>query len=79
MPETRAFRTLAGYFDVLRSCNPQEVIYTYWDYQAGAWQRDHGVRIDHLLLSPGPLTAGSVGVDRGAGSKNHPTTLFGAS
>ena len=27
-------------------------VWTYWDYQAGAWQRDHGFRIDHLLLSP---------------------------
>jgi hypothetical protein len=26
--------------------------YTFWDYQAGAWQKDHGIRIDHLLLSP---------------------------
>jgi exodeoxyribonuclease-3 len=27
-------------------------VWTYWDYQAGAWQRDHGFRIDHALLSP---------------------------
>jgi exodeoxyribonuclease-3 len=27
-------------------------MYSYWDYQAGAWQKDNGVRIDHLLLSP---------------------------
>lgn len=26
--------------------------YTYWDYQRGAWQKDHGIRIDHILLSP---------------------------
>ena len=26
--------------------------YTFWDYQAGAWQKDHGIRIDHMLLSP---------------------------
>jgi len=26
--------------------------YTFWDYQAGAWQRNHGIRIDHVLLSP---------------------------
>ncbi|WP_366519323.1 endonuclease/exonuclease/phosphatase family protein, partial [uncultured Caulobacter sp.] len=26
--------------------------YTFWDYQAGAWQRNLGIRIDHLLLSP---------------------------
>jgi exodeoxyribonuclease-3 len=27
-------------------------VWTYWDYQAGAWQKDHGFRIDHALLSP---------------------------
>ena len=27
-------------------------IYTFWDYQAGAWQKNNGIRIDHLLLSP---------------------------
>ena len=27
-------------------------LYTFWDYQAGAWQRNNGIRIDHLLLSP---------------------------
>jgi exodeoxyribonuclease-3 len=26
--------------------------YTFWDYQAGAWRRNHGIRIDHILLSP---------------------------
>ena len=25
--------------------------YTFWDYQKGAWQKDHGIRIDHLLAS----------------------------
>ena len=27
-------------------------LYTFWDYQAGAWQKNNGIRIDHLLLSP---------------------------
>ena len=27
-------------------------VYTFWDYQAGAWQKNNGIRIDHLLLSP---------------------------
>ncbi|MFY8152111.1 MAG: endonuclease/exonuclease/phosphatase family protein, partial [Hyphomicrobiales bacterium] len=27
-------------------------LYSFWDYQAGAWQRNNGIRIDHLLLSP---------------------------
>ena len=67
-PETRqAFRKLAhaGYSDALRSLYPHDVIYTYWDYQAGAWQRDNGVRIDHLMLSPeaADILVGA-GVDR---------------
>ncbi|MBL8690373.1 MAG: exodeoxyribonuclease III [Rhodospirillaceae bacterium] len=54
-PESRGrFRTIvnSGYTDALRALNPTEHLYTYWDYQAGAWQRDLGLRIDHLLLSP---------------------------
>lgn len=44
--------SLLGYTDALRACHPGQVLYTYWDYQAGAWQKDNGVRIDHLMLSP---------------------------
>ena len=54
-PESRGrFRAIvnSGYTDALRAMNPTEHLYTYWDYQAGAWQRDLGLRIDHLLLSP---------------------------
>jgi exodeoxyribonuclease-3 len=54
-PESRAaYRQLLwqGWTDGLRACHPSGGIYTYWDYQAGAWPRDHGFRIDHLLLSP---------------------------
>ena len=54
-PESRAaFFSLAnlGYTDALRACHPGQIVYSYWDYQAGAWQKDNGVRIDHLMLSP---------------------------
>ena len=49
-----AFHRLShlGYTDALRACHPGQVLYSYWDYQAGAWQKDNGVRIDHLMLSP---------------------------
>jgi exodeoxyribonuclease III len=49
-----AYRTLLGdgWTDALASHYPHGGIWTYWDFQAGAWQRDHGFRIDHLLLSP---------------------------
>ena len=54
-PESRDayFRLLAdGWTDALDTLNPRGGVWTYWDYQAGAWQRDHGFRIDHILLSP---------------------------
>ncbi|MGF1606202.1 MAG: exodeoxyribonuclease III [Rhodothalassiaceae bacterium] len=54
-PESRAaFRTLRnlGYVDAIRYVRPSESCFTFWDYQAGAWQRDNGIRIDHLMLSP---------------------------
>ncbi|MET0251926.1 MAG: exodeoxyribonuclease III [Novosphingobium sp.] len=41
-----------GWTDALGLHNPQGGVWTFWDYQAGAWQRDHGFRIDHALLSP---------------------------
>ncbi|WP_379922968.1 exodeoxyribonuclease III [Erythrobacter sp. R86502] len=41
-----------GWTDAIRTYNPRGGVWTFWDYQAGAWQRDHGFRIDHILLSP---------------------------
>ncbi|WCT73154.1 exodeoxyribonuclease III [Sphingomonas naphthae] len=54
-PESQAaFRRMkaAGWTDGLRVRQPRGALYTFWDYQAGAWQRDAGFRIDHLMLSP---------------------------
>lgn len=54
-PESRqGYRQLLaqGWTDALRTRFPAGGVWTFWDYQAGAWQRDHGFRIDHLLLSP---------------------------
>jgi exodeoxyribonuclease III len=54
-PETRAaFRALKyqGLTDAYMESDGSPGGYTFWDYQAGAWQRNHGIRIDHLLLSP---------------------------
>ena len=41
-----------GWTDAIDVLNPRGGVWTFWDYQAGAWQRDHGFRIDHALLSP---------------------------
>ncbi len=53
--ETReAFRSLInlGLTDAFRVFNNRAEQYSFWDYQAGAWQKDNGIRIDHFLLSP---------------------------
>ncbi|HXR87584.1 MAG TPA: exodeoxyribonuclease III [Stellaceae bacterium] len=55
-PEVRkAFARLTahGWTDAVRQLHPDERIYTFWDYFRNAWARDAGLRIDHLLLSPG--------------------------
>ena len=54
LPDTRAaFRRLQalGFTDALLARDPRPG-YTFWDYQAGAWERNNGIRIDHVLLSP---------------------------
>ena len=67
-PDSRAaFRRLVGrsWTDALRKLHPQEPLYTFWHYRRMRWQRDAGLRLDHLLLSPnlaGRLA--SSGVDR---------------
>jgi exodeoxyribonuclease-3 len=54
-PDTRQrFRALQwlGLTDAVRALQPEGPAYTFWDYQAGAWPRDRGLRIDHAMLSP---------------------------
>jgi exodeoxyribonuclease-3 len=68
-PEVReAFHRLIaqGWTDALRALHPGERIFTFWDYFRNAWNRNAGLRIDHLLLSPS-LTKHLVAaqVDRG--------------
>jgi exodeoxyribonuclease III len=56
LPATRdAFTTLQGdgWLDAFRALHPRTTdAYSFWDYQAGAWQKNNGIRIDHLMLSP---------------------------
>jgi len=54
-PQTRqAFRRMEalGFTDAIRAVDDGPGVYTFWDYQAGAWQKNNGIRIDHLMLSP---------------------------
>lgn len=50
----RAFRAIVnlGLTDAFRVFNNEPGQYTFWDYQAGAWPQNKGIRIDHFLLSP---------------------------
>lgn len=63
-----------GMTDAFRAYNPGPGRYTWWDYRAGGWQKDHGYRIDHLLLSPqaSDLLAGS-DVDRNMRGREKPS------
>lgn len=54
-PESRqAFRRLehVGLTDAIRATTGAADLYSFWDYQGGAWQKNNGIRIDHILLSP---------------------------
>ena len=58
-PESRAaYRRLLdqGWVDAIRDRHPSETIYTYWDYMRKRWDRNAGLRIDHLLLNPALAT-----------------------
>jgi exodeoxyribonuclease-3 len=68
LPQTRdEFRALVnlGLTDALRATSDEAGLYTFWDYQAGAWQKNNGIRIDHMLLSPRAADAlAAAGVDK---------------
>ncbi len=54
-PQTRAAHRrieALGFTDATRAVDDGPGVYTFWDYQAGAWQKNNGIRIDHLMLSP---------------------------
>ena len=75
------YRTLLqqGWIDAIRSKHPKERVYTYWDYMRKRWERDAGLRIDHLLLNKAAaarlLDAGVDKVVRGRpGASDHAPT-----
>lgn len=76
-PESRArFRRLRwlGLTDAVRAIHPDGPAYTFWDYQAGAWPRDIGLRIDHVLLSPALAERlKDAGPDRAERAKDQPS------
>jgi len=76
-PESRSkFREMVylGLTDAYRVQHPNVVAYSYWDYTAGAWQKDNGVRIDHLLLSPQAADRlQATGIDKDPRGKERPS------
>ncbi|WIM14056.1 exodeoxyribonuclease III [Enhydrobacter sp.] len=76
-PQSRqALRALLylGLTDAVRAFHVEGPQYTYWDYQAGAWQKDNGLRIDHLLLSPKAADRlAAVGIDKEERSRPEPS------
>ena len=78
-PESRAaLRRIAfdGWADAirLRDQDAARGPFTFWDYQAGAWQKDNGIRIDHILLSPQAADLMiDLGTDRDERAKDKPS------
>ena len=76
-PESRAaFRRMMnlGLTDAIRMFHPQEELYTFWDYQAGAWARNHGIRIDHILMSSSVADrCTAAGVDKSLRARDQPS------
>jgi exodeoxyribonuclease-3 len=76
-PESRAaLRKLEflGLTDAFRECHAETHQYTFWDYQAGAWAKDHGIRIDHILLSPqGADRLKACGIDKAVRGGDRPS------
>ena len=78
-PESRAaFRRILndGWTDAVRLRDPDGTRgpFTFWDYQSGAWQKDNGIRIDHVLLSPQAADLLiDLGIDRDERAKDKPS------
>ena len=72
----KKFRELInlGFQDIYRYFNKNNQEYTFWDYMAGAWQKNHGMRIDHFLVSNNLLNIiKNVKIDKRPRSKIKPS------
>ena len=72
----KKFRELInlGFQDIYRYCNKDKHEYTFWDYMAGAWQKNQGMRIDHFLISNNLLSnIKNVNIDKRPRSKIKPS------
>ncbi len=77
LPQTRAaFRRIVnlGFTDAISAHRPAPAQYTFWDYQRGAWERDNGIRIDHLLMSAQAADMmRDAGIERGIRGREKPS------
>jgi len=76
LPTRQKFRELLalGFTDALRATTDEAKHYTFWDYQAGCWPKNLGLRIDHLLLSPQAADRlESVTIDRDMRAREKPS------
>ena len=72
----KKFRELInlGFQDIFRYFNKDKQEYTFWDYMAGSWQKNHGMRIDHFLVSCNLLDKiKNVNIDKKPRSKLKPS------
>jgi exodeoxyribonuclease-3 len=72
----KEFRELInlGFHDIYRYFNKDKEEYTFWDYMAGAWQKNHGMRIDHFLVSNNLLNnIKNINIDKKPRSKLKPS------
>jgi exodeoxyribonuclease-3 len=77
LPQSRAaFRRILnlGYTEAIRARTQAPGLYSFWDYQGGAWNRNDGIRIDHLLLSPQAADRmQDAGIDTGLRGREKPS------
>ena len=72
----KKFRELInlGFYDIYRYLNKDKQAYTFWDYMAGSWQKNHGMRIDHFLVSNNILSSiKSMNIDKKSRSRVKPS------
>jgi len=72
----KKFRELInlGFQDIFRYFNKDKQEYTFWDYMAGSWQKNHGMRIDHFLVSNELLNnIKNINIDKKTRSKLKPS------
>ena len=63
-----------GFHDVYRYFNKKKQEYTFWDYMAGSWQKNYGMRIDHFLVSNNILNnVKTINIDKNPRAKLKPS------